>query len=293
MAPPTPTPSTQDPQAHKTLKTRLREMLARKNTANAHNRDDIRQVESSDQMTPQLELQELTPPVDMKTLLEDLDRLGLRSISTKSGQSSISLARAAQLRYAPVITFLRESNQFGRNGLCGISSQEYDLLRDEARSWFDDPTKLPKSSTEADGPGGTLLHTVTAKDTLQGIAIRYDTTVSRLRKLNKLPAGRHLFERKEILVPTEIPDGSTPDPDVAEFRLYVRHEAMKIFTSKNECTESEAWCYLEFNDFDLMKADAEFAADAQWASGVPTAFPLARVVQGDESSDVRSVAITV
>lgn len=105
--------------------------------------------------------------------------------------------------------------------------------------------------------------------------------------------GWQNLERKEILVPTECPDGSTPDPDVAEFRLFVRYEVMKIFKAKNPCSEDEAWCYLEFNDFDLGKAAAEFTSDAQWASGVPTAFTLARVVQGDESSNVRSVAISV
>lgn len=58
-------------------------------------------------------------------------------------------------------------------GLCIISSTTYDLLKDEARRSFADRPKLAKTDSGVQSPGGTLLHIVTPKDTLQGIAIRY------------------------------------------------------------------------------------------------------------------------
>ena len=87
-------------------------------------------------------------------------------------------------------------------------------------------------------PAGSKLHIVTPTDTIQGLAIRYDTTVERLRKLNGLPGARSIHERNELVVPVGagavVPGSPAVDnPNVAEFRQLARFAIVQVGTRYN------------------------------------------------------------
>ena len=78
-------------------------------------------------------------------------------------------------------------------------------------------------------PTGTRLQLVAPGDTIQGVAIRCDTTVQRLRKLNSLPGARSIHERNELVVPLGPAEpGPTPKPNLAEFRQLARFAIVKV-----------------------------------------------------------------
>jgi len=47
-----------------------------------------------------------------------------------------------------------------------------------------------------------IIHAVTPKDTLPGLAIKYGVTISDLKKENKLATNNIMYSRKELLIPT-------------------------------------------------------------------------------------------
>jgi len=105
-------------------------------------------------------------------------------------------------------------------------------------------------------------------DTIQGVAIRHDTTVQRLRKLNSLPGARSIHDRDELVVPLGPSMYSTPTvemPNLAEFRQLARFAIVKEFMRQTGCGVEDATIYLDLLDWNVVAALREYAADAQSA----------------------------
>lgn len=233
--------------------------------------EDLNMTASSSSV---LEMEEIRPPVDLKEVINAMKMSGMTPIKkthVDARDESVSRGRARQLEGSNVVLYLRNCPEASGDlgGMCNISEEAYEKLAEVAESWIANfAQRGAYGSSEKKLPSDTILHLVTPSDTIQGLAIKYDTTVARLRQLNSLPQGRDLFERKEFIVPVGGGSGSgvryTPNPSFTEFRRLARQVATGEFQRRVKCTEDEARCYLEFNDFCISKAESEFNEDSSW-----------------------------
>lgn len=163
--------------------------------------------------------------------------------------------------------------------MVNIDPAAYAKLTQEADAWVErfQATGVAEEGDAAIAvPAGTKLHLISDNDTIQGLAIRFDTTVSRLRALNKLPGQRSIYERREVLVPAHSLAGSPADPggrpacpapSVAEFRTLVKHGLTEHFAKDHGVAVEEAHIYLDMSEFNVAKATAELKADGEWDQG--------------------------
>lgn len=240
-----------------------------------------------------IEMEMVSQPVDLTTVLDGIKKAGMQRINTpKSVQHQVragpqmTRGRIAQLEGASAVLYLRHCKDTGfeSQGLCQISDDDYARLRKAADAWYEDycQTRAPAGGNgeRTPLPNGTILHLVTANDTIQGLAIKYDTTVKRIRELNHLPQGREIFERKELVVPIGHSNGKgmpfVTNPPVEEFRQVARYAAEREFCKATGCGEDEGWCYLEFNEYNVPKAIKDYKEDAEWDSQFDDSFDRAK-----------------
>lgn len=135
------------------------------------------------------------------------------------------------------------------------------------------PNQVPmrvfkRNKQEAPIPEGFMKYTIKPTDTLPGIALRFFTTVSALKQLNKLFTDNDLHKLKTLLIPI------TPNPGSAHSRALSPAASLDTFTrawhvtklavGKGVCRE-EALFYLSDNGWDLANASASLEADIEWA----------------------------
>lgn len=163
------------------------------------------------------------------------------------------------------------------DAMVSITGDDYAKLESEAEAWVRQFRTTGadgegEGSTKVNVPVGTQLHLISANDTIQGLAIRYDTTVAKIRLLNGLPGQRSIYERRELLVPAT---GSTensnavstfPNPTVEEFRELAQYYLAADFANTHKVPVEEARIYLDMNDYDIAKATMELQQDGDWAN---------------------------
>jgi len=137
-------------------------------------------------------------------------------------------------------------------------------------------TSLPLSSSSSSSSEMKLdeetakkfhAHKVHPSDTLDGLAVRYNTTVSQIRRYNR----RIVFDTLDnvfgdtIFIPRNGEVGIAPvDPKLEEERIKKEKMRAFLFKAGHDCHESEAMFYLDENAFDLDKAWKQYQEDKEW-----------------------------
>jgi len=108
-----------------------------------------------------------------------------------------------------------------------------------------------------------LTHIILDTETLQGIGLKYDISVSEIKKLNKMTTDA-LHERTLLKIPVKNPPSSySSDPveleDLLKKRLIARFKRDTKITSKDE-----ALYYIENNSGDYDAAIKEYHSDIVW-----------------------------
>jgi len=144
---------------------------------------------------------------------------------------------------------------------------------------------------ETPTPEGYMKYTIQSTDTLQGIALRFNTTVAAVKYHNKLFSNNDLYKLKTLLIPL------TPNP--AQTRQLVGAASLDSFTrawhitklavGKGVCPE-EALFYLSDNGWDLANASASLEADIAWAEE-ELAKQKGKLMQFLGDTDVQTVAV--
>jgi len=140
-------------------------------------------------------------------------------------------------------------------------------------------------------PEGCLKYIIKATDTLQGIALRFNTTVAAVKQLNKLYADSELHKLKTLLIPV------VPNPaharqlhPAASLDTFTRAwHVTKLSIGKGVCFE-EALFYLSDNGWDLAIASESLEADIAWAEA-ELAKQKGKLLQVLGDTDVQTVAV--
>jgi len=147
-------------------------------------------------------------------------------------------------------------------------------------------------------PEGYIKYTIQSTDTLQGIALRFNTTVAAVKYLNKLFADSDLHKLKTLLIPV-----APLEEHMRQFTAHTRqlHPAApldsftrawhvtKLAVGKGVCHE-EALFYLSDNGWDLASASASLEEDIAWAEA-ELAKQKGKIAQFLGDTDVQTVAV--
>jgi len=106
---------------------------------------------------------------------------------------------------------------------------------------------------------GNIKHEVKKTDTLVGVALKYDTTVAKLKQINKLFSNDELYKLKHLVVPAS-PTALNPDSPKFSEAFKIRKLAELTLASPEECK-----FYLEDNFWDVHMAMESRAKDLAWA----------------------------
>eukprot|EP00026_Physarum_polycephalum_P012054 Phypoly_transcript_12321.p1 GENE.Phypoly_transcript_12321~~Phypoly_transcript_12321.p1 ORF type:complete len:316 (+),score=55.11 Phypoly_transcript_12321:150-1097(+) len=148
-----------------------------------------------------------------------------------------------------------------------------------------------RNKEEEPTPEGFEKYTIKTTDTIQGISLRFNTTVAAIKQLNKLYSDVDLHKLKTLLIPT------TPDPNSA--RPFASASSLDSFTrawhitklaiGKGVCPE-EALFYLSDNGWDLASASASLESDIAWAEA-ELAKQKGKLMEFLGDTDVQTVAV--
>ena len=142
----------------------------------------------------------------------------------------------------------------------------------------------PALSSSSDGAvDGPKTHVVDpTKDTLQGIALKYDVSTDQLRRVNDMTSDR-LISHITLIIPSpndniggtsqraKMNDSLDPAlwPEFKEDENRKRRALEELFQSANRtCAGGEARFYLAQNEWNLKKALAHYERDAAWERSV-------------------------
>ncbi|KAI8807144.1 hypothetical protein BJ742DRAFT_813601 [Cladochytrium replicatum] len=111
-------------------------------------------------------------------------------------------------------------------------------------------------------PSAGFWHTVTTKDTLVGISLRYGVPLDDLRRANRIFSSTDdIIARARLFIPgsNRTPPPSEEDPELRNKTL------VKRFQIVSKCVDvDEAWAYMRASDFDLNAALETYWADVNW-----------------------------
>jgi len=122
--------------------------------------------------------------------------------------------------------------------------------------------------------GSFLMHKVTGRETLQGLAVRYGVSITDLKKKNRLWTQDDIFARKELIIPISTEDylkyqsqqatkGSNPSSSsFSDFSNERKKEMVTKFIEMTNCDEGLAVYFLEQKNFNFTKALGMFHAQA-------------------------------
>jgi len=109
-----------------------------------------------------------------------------------------------------------------------------------------------------------FVHMVRMTDTLPGLALKYHTSVSEIKKLNKITHNNDVYGYAEIKIPRNpnvvIHAEMETEEDISLKRKQLTNRLIKTHNIPIEV----ARYYLELNEYDFMKATQEFIDDVEW-----------------------------
>jgi len=125
-------------------------------------------------------------------------------------------------------------------------------------------TYSKSSSVEINSPNAEyLVHKITRKENLQGIAVKYGVQIADIKKLNRLWTNNDLFSRKEILIPIsaegfmemkeQSPRSKSP-PYNNQFAIRKKAQLTEKFVTITKCEDDLAQFFLESNNWNFSKA---------------------------------------
>lgn len=183
---------------------------------------------------------------------------------------NLAADRKAKLDATNVMMYIKMGMKNGliTPGLLEMDCAAYATMSEAANTWASERTSPVK---------GTVLHNVSAGDTIQGLSLKYGTTPSAIRALNTLGINGAIFGRQTIMVPVgydnfaELQEGSAdgdadapPNPTMAEFQMLVKQAIVTTFQYQTQCVEEEAGIVCNLNDYHLARALTEYSADQKW-----------------------------
>jgi len=119
---------------------------------------------------------------------------------------------------------------------------------------------LDKLPADLSGHPNFFEHRVTSADTLQGLAIRYNTTTETIRRVNRMKTN-DVFERKTVFIPKSN-DYQMPIETTEQGPS--RGQLLNQFVFETKCSTEEARFYLEDADWDTQQAIAAWKDDQNW-----------------------------
>ena len=106
-----------------------------------------------------------------------------------------------------------------------------------------------------------ITHLVTKVDTLAGLALKYKTSTSTIRRINRLPNDL-VYQRDLIFIP-KTPGCSEPIPSVDGLS---KGNKISYFVTKTGCVPEESTFYLEEAQWDIDQAIKNWKEDMSWSS---------------------------
>jgi LysM repeat protein len=101
------------------------------------------------------------------------------------------------------------------------------------------------------------FHKVEKSDTLEGIALRYKTTVSEIKRLNKLYTKFDIFGKSLLIIPK-----CKEEQKLTEEEQYMRQYAIQLFQNEMDCADEQlCLSYLEKAKFNLREAIKKYRFD--------------------------------
>eukprot|EP00040_Diaphanoeca_grandis_P029268 m.171106 g.171106 ORF g.171106 m.171106 type:complete len:287 (+) comp31634_c0_seq1:105-965(+) len=171
-------------------------------------------------------------------------------------------------------------------GLLDLSFFDYEKIIGKANAW---------AKQRASSVNGTVIHNVEFSDNIQGLAVRYRTTPSRIRTLNKLGVNGDIFGKQSIVVPAgpenepsqSVPDEqedenensnnpnsiAPPNPDISEFKGFVQASIFSSFQARTQLSDDECKAMLQMNNFDIARALEDYADVETWHKNVNKSVP--------------------
>ncbi|KAK5582379.1 hypothetical protein RB653_003962 [Dictyostelium firmibasis] len=102
--------------------------------------------------------------------------------------------------------FNKSRNNSRESGLSQlVGTDEYDVDTSKSMSTFSKTTTPPQIKNNGE-KSKYLVHQLTPKDTLQGLALKYNVKVNDIKRLNNMWTQDSLFIKKTVLIPIEVSD---------------------------------------------------------------------------------------
>jgi len=113
-----------------------------------------------------------------------------------------------------------------------------------------------------------IEHRVTTSDTLAGIAIKYNTSIETLKKINLIKSNQ-CITHQTLLVPASgvNPTTTPPAPPVSEDEK--RRKLIQLIAVSESISKEDARSYLANNEWDLHRALKELKSDLDWEYSHP------------------------
>eukprot|EP00038_Savillea_parva_P025426 m.47613 g.47613 ORF g.47613 m.47613 type:complete len:498 (+) comp6910_c0_seq1:117-1610(+) len=115
------------------------------------------------------------------------------------------------------------------------------------------------------GPNGSIRHYVQHSDNLLGLAVKFETTVQEIKRLNRLTSG-NLYAQQWIWVPR--PPNYTPDrldmPSLEAMIALRKRELVQTVVKKTKAILEEAVTYLQLAEWNADAAVDMARHDAAW-----------------------------
>jgi len=236
-------------------------------------------------------------PNPVETVLTDIANMKDKYSSTSKRNLSNMVLCSAKGKHIQSNVVLYVKVEFPKGflteGLLGLTAMSYASLVGKANTWM---------QQRASNINGTVLHNVEFTDNIQGLAIRYRTTPSRIRALNNLPNG-NIFGRQTLIVPATAGTGpaasansnsiyedeepqqgqedessvasstTPPNPNFEEFQGFVQLSIFSAFQARTQLSDDECKAILQLNDFNLPYALKDFDESKQWQSAINRSAP--------------------
>eukprot|EP01132_Coremiostelium_polycephalum_P007856 gene7856-9673_t len=109
-----------------------------------------------------------------------------------------------------------------------------------------------------------VQHRVTTTDTLAGLAIKYNTTIDVIKRIN-LIKNNQCITHQTLLVPVSGPvTVTTQAPQSAMTEKEKQRKLIQLFAVSENVSAEEARSYLETNDWDIVQAIKQYKDDLGW-----------------------------
>ncbi|KYR01253.1 hypothetical protein DLAC_02373 [Tieghemostelium lacteum] len=108
-----------------------------------------------------------------------------------------------------------------------------------------------------------VQHHVSTSDTLAGLAIRYNTSIDVIKRINLIKSNQ-CITHQTLLVPVSTVNPYTPPPPQPMSEEERKRKLIQLFAVSENISKEEARSYLSNNDWDITKAIKELKDDLDW-----------------------------